>query len=147
VLEEAQQLRVSLSTDPIKLRGAIVAKMLQQAAGGGEVCGAAGPQPAAADHRHGSSGAGARVRLQQQGAQVDLGAPADCRELLAPGDGWLRRGKEGRAQERHGRPGAAGGRLLVVVAAVVRRSRPGGATGLRLVPLSCCCWCWCCCWW
>lgn len=82
-VDDGQQLRVSLSTDPIKLRDAIVAKVLQQQQASVRFVGPMGRTPPLLTIAM-AAVAAARVRLQQKGADVDVGV-LPCAEILRKG--------------------------------------------------------------
>jgi hypothetical protein len=82
-VEEAQQLRVSLSTDPIKLRDAIVAKVLQQQPASVRFVGPLGRAPPLLTIAM-AAVASARVRLQQKGAPMDIGVMPYAETLMGP---------------------------------------------------------------
>lgn len=79
--QDPQQLRVSLNTDPIKLRDAIVAKVLQQEAAIVRFVGPVGRAPPLLTIAM-AAVAAARVRLQQKGAGFDVGVMPYAEALL-----------------------------------------------------------------
>jgi hypothetical protein len=82
-VDEAQQLRVSLSTDPIKLRDAIVAKVLQQQPASVRFVGPLGRAPPLLTIAM-AAVASARVRLQQKGVPMDVGVVPYAETLVGP---------------------------------------------------------------
>ncbi|KAF6263315.1 hypothetical protein COO60DRAFT_1635331 [Scenedesmus sp. NREL 46B-D3] len=130
---EAQQLRVSLSTDPIKLRDAIVAKVLQQQPASVRFVGPVGRAPPLLTIAM-AAVAAARVRLQQKGAPTDVGVMPYAETLLGPAAAGATAAE---GQEGDG-AAAAGGRKRKAAAG----RQQGGAVqagrvvySLRLVPM------------
>lgn len=82
-VDDSQQLRVSLSTDPIKLRDAIVAKVLQQQPASVRFVGPLGRTPPLLTIAM-AAVAAARVRLQQKGAPLDVGVMPYAETLIGP---------------------------------------------------------------
>jgi hypothetical protein len=134
-VSESQQLRVSLSTDPIKLRDAIVAKVLQQQPASVRFVGPLGRAPPLLTIAM-AAVAAARVRLQQKGAPMDVGVMPYAETLLGPAA--AAGGVEG--EESEGAAAAAGKKRKAA-----GRRQQGGAGGavqagrvvysLRLVPM------------
>lgn len=122
-------MRVSLSTDPIKLRDAIVAKVLQQEAAAVRFVGPLGRTPPLLSIAMAAIAA-ARVRLQQKGAAFDVGvmpyaetllpAAAAEAEAAAVPDGKGSKGKRGRSKQAAAGSSSQAGRVVY---------------SLRLVPL------------
>lgn len=81
-VQDAQQLRVSLGTDPVKLRDAIVAKVLQQEPASVRFVGPLGRTPPLLSIAM-AAVAAARVRLQQKGAAVDVGVMPYAETLVS----------------------------------------------------------------
>ncbi|WIA40088.1 hypothetical protein OEZ86_013500 [Tetradesmus obliquus] len=97
-VNESNQLRVSLSTDPIKLRDAIVAKVLQQQPASVRFVGPLGRAPPLLTIAM-AAVAAARVRLQQKGAPMDVGVMPYAETLLGPAAAAAAGGVEG-AEEK-----------------------------------------------
>jgi hypothetical protein len=135
---ESQQLRVSLSTDPIKLRDAIVAKVLQQQPASVRFVGPLGRAPPLLTIAM-AAVAAARVRLQQKGAPMDVGVMPYAETLTGPAAASAAGGVEG--SEVEGAAAAAGGGKRKGAGRRQQSSAGGSAQAgrvvysLRLVPM------------